>query len=393
MTPYDFDQIINRRGTYSTQWDYIQDRFGEKDLLPFSISDTDFQVPEPVTRILEEVVSRKIFGYSRWNHDDFKQAITGWYQSRFTVDISPDWILYSPAVCYSLSLMIQLKSQPGDEVVVFSPMYDAFYQVVQRNERILSESPLSCNVSADGNYLFTIDFDDLEARLGTARILLLTNPHNPTGRVFTRPELQQIVQLCEKYQVFLISDDIHMDIVYPGHRYLPVLDVTTNPEQCCILTSASKTMNTPGLIGSYLIVPDSKLQEQFLNLLKGRDALSSVSIPGMYATMAAYREAADYVDQLTGYLNGNMRLIDSYIAEHIPDIQFTRPEGTYLAWIRTAGLGLSDEEIQQKLIGIGKVGIMPGKTYKMSGFLRMNAGCPRSKLIEGLNRLKLSLKK
>lgn len=388
MMKYNFDEIMDRRGTYSTQWDFIEDRFGEKDLLPFSISDTDFRIPAPVTAALEKRLSHPIFGYTRWNHSDFKNTIMNWYQTRFQTPVQEDWILYSPAVCYSISLLIQLKSNPGDQVVVFSPMYDAFYQVIQQNERVLTENPL---LDKDGRYL--INFELLKQQLRSAKILLLTNPHNPTGRVFTVSELQIIIELCEKYGVFLISDDIHMDIVYSGNQYTPVFALMKQKENCCICTSASKTMNTPGLMGSYLFVPDEKLREKFLVLLKGRDALSSVSILGMEAMMAGYQEASDYVDQLVGYLQENMNVIDRFIKERIPLLSFTPPEGTYLAWIDARGMNQTDEEIQHLLVQKGKVGIMAGKTYGQRGFLRMNAGCSRQKLIDGLERMESSLKK
>lgn len=388
MMRYNFDEMIDRKGTYSTQWDFIEDRFGEKDLLPFSISDTDFKVPEPVTEALKKRLSHPVFGYTRWNHSDFKKAVTDWYHKRFQAFVREEWILYSPAVCYSLSLLIQLKSKPGDRVVVFSPMYDAFYQVIEQNGRILEESPLK---NEDGRY--RIDFERLEAQLKDARILLLTNPHNPTGRVFTVSELQALISLCDKYGVFLISDDIHMDIVYPENRYTPVFTLMKQKENCCVCSSASKTMNTPGLMGSYLIVPDESLREQFLMLLKGRDALSSVSILGMEAMIAGYRDASDYVDQLVAYLGKNMLVIHQFMKERLPLLSFIPPEGTYLAWIDARGLGLTDEEIKHLLVQRGKVGIMSGETYGRSGYLRMNAGCSRQKLLDGLERMERALKK
>ncbi|MBC1227171.1 MalY/PatB family protein [Listeria booriae] len=382
MGNYDFNKVINRKNTYCTQWDYIQDRFGVADLLPFSISDTEFQVPKPVLTAVQERVVHGVFGYSRWNHDAFKSSVTNWYAERFQADFDSEWVLYSPTVCYSISVLLRLKSAEQDKVVVFSPMYDAFYDLIRENNRELVENELLWD---NGEYC--IDFERLEEQLRDASIFLLTNPHNPTGRVFKKWELERIIAICAQYHVFLISDDIHMDIVYGDAKYLPILDVATEPQNMCICSSASKTMNTPGLIGSYLLVPDVALRAEFLKQLKQRDALSSVSILGMYATMAGYNESADYVDELVAHLEGNMHYIKTYFDEKIPEIKFRIPEGTYLAWLDISALGVSKEALQEALIHVGKVAVMPGETYGGKGFLRLNIACSRTKLIDGLERM------
>ncbi|AQY52111.1 aminotransferase class I and II family protein [Listeria weihenstephanensis FSL R9-0317] len=382
MGKYDFNEVIDRKNTYCTQWDYIEDRFGEHDLLPFSISDTEFQVPTPVLEAIQARVAHGVFGYSRWNHDAFKGSITNWYQTRFNAHVDKDWVLYSPTVCYAISVLIRLKSEEWDRVVVFSPMYDAFYSLIEENNRELVENEL---VWDNGKYC--IDFERLEKQLKGAKILLLTNPHNPTGRVFDKAELAKVIEICERHHIFIISDDIHMDIVYGNAQYTPILSLAENPVNMCICTSASKTMNTPGLIGSYLLVPDATLRAAFLKQLKARDALSSVSILGMYATMASYNESADYVDELVIHLENNMHFLKNYITNHIPEIRFEIPEGTYLAWLDVSALGVTKDALQEALIHVGKVAIMPGETYGGPGFLRMNVACSRSKLVDGLERM------
>ncbi len=381
---YHFDQVIDRRNTFCTQWDYIQDRFSEEGLLPFSISDTDFKAPEPVIRAVSERVSHGIFGYSRWNHHAFKSSITNWYKNRFNVDFKEEWVLYSPTVCYAISVLIELNSRPDDKIVVFSPLYDAFFNIIKEQKRELVLNPL---LLENGRY--TIDFHTLERELQTAKILLLTNPHNPTGRVFTKEELLKIMALCKANDVFLISDDIHMDIVYPGSTYTPVLSLGI--ERVAICSSASKTMNTPGLIGSYLLVPDEALREDFLRILKGRDALSSVSILGMHALIAGYNEGASYVDELLLYLDKNMNLVRDFFSTELPDIAFSKPEATYLAWLDVRGLNLTDDAVQEALVKKGKVAVMSGAVYGAKGFLRLNIACPESKLIDGLHRMKKAL--
>lgn len=272
--------------------------------------------------------------------------------------------------------------QNGIVSLFFSPMYDAFYSLIRENNRELVENKLLWD-----NGTYRIDFERLEKQLQGAKILLLTNPHNPTGRVFDKRELARIIEICMRQNVFIISDDIHMDIVYGDARYTPILSMVENPVNMCICTSASKTMNTPGLIGSYLLVPDATLREAFLKQLKQQDALSSVSILGMYATMAGYNESADYVDELVVHLESNMHFLKNYITNHIPEIRFEIPEGTYLAWLDVSALGVTEDALQEALIHVGKVAIMPGETYGGNGFIRMNVACSRSKLLDGLERM------
>ena len=386
MKKYDFDKVIDRKNTYSTQWDYIADRFGRSDILPFSISDTDFSVPDSVQEALKKRIEHPIYGYSRWNHADYKNSVVYWFKEKNKVNINPDWIVYSPSVVFSIGIFIKMMSEPNETVATFTPMYDAFYKVIESNQRNLA--PIRLGSAQEG---YKIDWDSLKTVLSQkeTRIFLLTNPHNPTGKVFSKEELQKLDDLCKKNNVFLISDDIHKDIVYPTASYTPVTEITTqNVVICC---SGSKTFNTPGLIGSYILIPDLKLREQFLIELKSKNALSSVSILGMYAQMASYSEdGLNYVNQLVEYTNTNMDMVQNFLNDNLPDFYFVKPDSTYLAWIDVSKVDMTMEEMQNKMINVGKVGIMPGSTYGDSNYLRMNVACPKSKLEEGLERLKNS---
>ncbi|WHY85953.1 MalY/PatB family protein [Neobacillus novalis] len=385
-----FDEVINRKGTYCTQWDYIEDRFGMSDLLPFSISDMDFQSPPEILKVMRERTEHGIFGYTRWNHHEYKSAITDWYKRRFDAQIAEEWIVYSPSVIYSIARLIEMVSAEGDHIVLQTPAYDAFFKCIHASNRKLIANPLSYQ---DGRY--TIDFNDLEKKLSheKAKVLLLCNPHNPTGRVWTEQELTKIVQLCSKYQVHIISDDIHMDVVYNDRKYVPITSVTKDLEHIYICSSASKTFNTPGLGGSYVILPDGEQREKFMTLLKNRDGVSSANIFGEISVIAGYRYAESWVDDLCTYLYNNMKLIKEFIEQEIPAIHFEIPESTYLAWLDCTGLHTTDQELQSALVEIGKVGIMSGTVYGENNrvFLRMNIGCPQAKLLDGLQRLKQSV--
>ena len=383
----DFDKVIDRHHTYSTQWDYAKDRFGRNDILPFSISDTDFAVPDGVQAALKKRIEHPIYGYTRWNHHDYKGAIKEWYLRRHNIQIDENDIAYSPSVVFSISDFIKMHSDEGDAVATFIPMYDAFFNTIEANNRVLVPIKLGDVYS---NY--QIDWDMMETVLSQPKIkvFLLTNPHNPTGKVFTKDELTKISNLCYKYKVFLISDDIHQDIVYQPNKYVPILKVRNKNVVLC--SSGSKTFNTPGLIGSYLICPDVNDYDQFMIDLKQKNALSSVSILGMYSQIAAYKEDS-YVEQLVAYVYQNMKLVQYFFNEHSElGLRFKLPQGTYLAWIDCSRVGLTENELQNQLINVGHVGIMKGSTYGDRSRLRMNIACPREKVKDGLQRILTALK-
>ncbi|GCF95933.1 aminotransferase [Enterococcus florum] len=382
-----FDRRIDRKQTYSTQWDFIEDRFGKADLLPFSISDTDFQAPERVLAELKKVVEHGIFGYSRWSHQAFKGSIVNYYRQRQQTEIAEDWVVYSPSVLYSISVLLRILSQKGDSILVFDPMYDAFLSVIQKNDRQLVTVPLH---RTEG---YAIDFALFEQKVAGCKLFLLCSPHNPTGKVFTKDEMGRMVRICQKYQVTIISDEIHSDMILFDRPHFPLLNWYNEYNNLIIVTSASKTFNTPGLGGSYALIPNEKLRQEFLVQTKERDFVNSPSIMGMTATMTAYDHCWEYVTELVDYVEGNMQTVQAFLQEYIPEIAFDLPQATYLAWMDVQGLGASDEEIQRVLVEYGKVGIMRGDVYGEigRGFLRMNLGCPRTKVLEGLERLKLSL--
>lgn len=385
---YNFDEINNRLGTYCTQWDYIEDRFGEKDLLPFSISDTDFKIPHPITKKILEVSKRELYGYSRWNHSDFKGSICSFYERRHNCKLNQDWIVYSPSVMYSVSLLIRILSKPGDEVVTFNPMYDSFFTVIEDNKRkLISHNLLKVNGT------FEIDFTILEKQLSSAKLLLLCAPHNPTGRIWTKEEMDKIIDLCKKYEVKIISDEIHMDLHLKNRKHIPLLSYKDSYDEIYTASSCSKTLNVPGLGGSYVIIPNEKVKEDFLHNTRKVDFLNSPSIFGMYATMVGYTECDDYIDQLNEYIKENMRFVKEYLDKYLPDFKFEIPDGTYLAWIDARDVPFSTEEIQDALVHVGKVAIMKGETYGENGtkYLRLNCGCPKSKLEEGLSRMKKAM--
>ncbi|EGP4759977.1 pyridoxal phosphate-dependent aminotransferase [Enterococcus faecium] len=379
-----FDTAINRKGTYCTQWDYVEDRFGEADLLPFTISDTDFMVPKEVLKTLKERMNHPVFGYTRWNHHELKEAIKQWYQSRFDTLLEEEWIMYTPTVIYAVSTLIQMLTKKGEGVVLQTPAYDAFFKVIQDNDRLLVENPLIYEESQ-----YRIDFTDLEDKLARPenKVLLLCSPHNPTGRVWKQWELEKIVALCRQYSIFLLSDEIHMDILGRGQRHIPI--TRFNYEQVAIVTSGTKTFNFPGLTFAYALIPNLGLREHFQRKLKNADGLSSTNVFGMLATMSAYRYCSHWVDELNHYLESNQRYVKAFIQEKLPDVKVVDLEATYLMWLDISKAVSDIPLLREKLISVGKVAIMDGSIYGGNGhqFLRLNIGCPKSKLVDGLDRM------
>ena len=380
-----FDEIKDRRGTYCTQWDYVKDRFGKEGLLPFTISDMDLESPEEIVEALVKRINHKIFGYSRWNHDDFKNSIESWYKKRFSCEINKDWIVYSPSVIYAVSKFVEMKSEKGDGVLINTPGYDGFFKMILGNERKIISSSLK---NINGKY--EIDFEDFEKKCREAKIFLLCSPHNPVGKVWIEKELAKIIEICKKNNVFIISDEIHMDIVY-NKKHIPIVSLGKDYlENIVLCTSASKTFNIPAFTGSYLFIPSEKNREDFLKILKERDALSSPSILAVIATITAYNKCGYWVDELVKYTENNIRFVKEYLEKNIPELFCEIPDGSYFAWIDFSKLGISSEEFQKYLIDIGEVAVMPGLTYGEEGryFLRLNVACSIKKVEDGLKRIK-----
>ncbi|MFB1051285.1 MalY/PatB family protein [Paraliobacillus sp. JSM ZJ581] len=387
---YNFDQEINRIGTYCTQWDFISDRFGTMDVIPFSISDMDFQSPQEILHAIQAHTKHGVFGYTRWNHEDFKSAISKWYKKRFNTHIKNEWIVYSPSVIYTISKLIEILTEEDDYIVVQTPGYDAFFKQIPYANRSVMENPL---LYIDGEY--ELDLLDLKNKLShsKAKVLLLCNPHNPTGRVWRESELAEVVKLCEQYEVKIISDDIHMDMTLRT-PYNPIINVATNLDHIFICSSASKTFNTPSLGGSYALIPNPIVKEKFNTIMKNRDGVSSAAIFGMLAVMVGYNSGDTWVDALRSYIHKNMKLVKSFIDSELPAIKFTIPESTYLAWIDCSNLNVTNAELQAALINKGGVGIMSGEVYreKKGCFIRMNVGCSEKKVLKGLEGIKKAVR-
>lgn len=386
---FDFSTPVDRHGTWCTQWDYVADRFGAAELLPFTISDMDFAAAPCILDAISQRLAHGVLGYSRWKNDEFLGAVSHWFSSRFQSPIDRDTIVYGPSVIYMVAETIRQWSDAGDGVVVHTPAYDAFYKTIAGNQRRLVPVPLVVHDSQ-----WRSDMAQLERALAEPRnkILLLCSPHNPTGKVWSRDELATMARLCEKHGVKVISDEIHMDMAWENHRHTPWCDVARSP--WALFTSASKSFNIPALTGAYGLIDDAAARDGYLSALKSRDGLSSPSVPALVAHIAAYREGAGWLDALRDYLQENLRYIARELNQAFPQLNWRPPEATYLAWIDLRALKVDDSALQHALIHEQKIAIMPGSTYgeEGAGFVRLNAGCPRVKLERGVQGLIAALR-
>lgn len=381
---FDFSSVVDRHGTWCTQWDYVADRFGAADLLPFTISDMDFATAPCITDALHQRINHGVFGYSRWKNDEFLTAVAHWFRQRFNSCINTDTVVYGPSVIYMVSELIRLWSKPGDGVVIHTPAYDAFYKAIEGNARNVVAVAMEKQATGwQGNMAA------LEAALAKPenKILLLCSPQNPTGKVWTRDELTLMADLCARYDVAVISDEIHMDMVWGEHRHTPWNEVARG--KWALLTSGSKSFNIPALTGAYGLIGDDDSRHGYLSALKGRDGLSSPSVLALTAHIAAYQQGEPWLDALRAYLEENLRYIAHELNSAFPKLNWQPPEATYLAWIDLRPLNIDEQALQKVLIEQEKVAIMPGYTYgkEGNGFIRLNAGCPRSKLEQGVKRL------
>ncbi|MFX4315646.1 aminotransferase class I/II-fold pyridoxal phosphate-dependent enzyme, partial [Enterobacter sp. 63] len=300
---------------------------------------------------------RQVFGYSRWKNDEFLAAVAHWFQQRFNSRIDTESIVYGPSVIYMVSELIRIWSDAGDGVVVHTPAYDAFYNAINGNQRTVV--PVAMEKDATG---WQGNMAALEAALARPenKILLLCSPQNPTGKVWTREELHNMAELCARYEVAVISDEIHMDMVWGEHRHTPWNEVALG--KWALLTSGSKSFNIPALTGAYGLIGDNDSRNAYLSALKGRDGLSSPSVLALTAHIAAYEQGAPWLDALRRYLEENLHYVARELNSAFPNLNWQPPQATYLAWIDLSPLGIDDKALQKVLIEQQKVAIMPGYT-------------------------------
>jgi cystathionine beta-lyase len=377
----DFDEIINRRNTNSVKWDSDQ----KKDVLPMWVADMDFRTADPIIRALEKRVQHGIFGYAAIP-DAYYEAEVSWWAKRHHFKIKKEWIEFSSGVIPALSAVVQAFTEPGDKVLIQSPVYNYFNTSITNNRCEIVVNELKYNGKT-----YEIDFDDFEQKASDekVKIFICCNPHNPVGRVWRKEELKRLGEICLKHDVLVLADEIHRDLVYEEHPYIPFASISEpflmNSITC---TAPSKTFNLAGLKTSNIIVAN-KVNKKKVNRSLNVNEVAEPNVFGIEALIAAYNEGEDWLNQLLVYLKGNRDYFLSFMKERIPKLKVVVPEATYLMWIDCRSLGMGSKELCHKLYEEAGLRISDGHTYGEAGegFIRINIACPRALLTEGLERL------
>lgn len=388
---YDFDTPIDRTHTWSIKHDFKKENGKADDILPLWVADMDFRSPDSVVEALKKSVDHGIFGYSRADESYF-DAVAAWYQKRHHLTLQPEWMTCTPGIVFALSIAVRAFTQEGDAVLIQPPVYHPFSRAILRNKRTLVENPL---VLKDGHY--EMDLEELEQKVldEHVKLMILCNPHNPVGRVWTREELTALADICLRHHVYVISDEIHGDFVWQGHEQTPYASIS---EEACLhsmmCTAPSKTFNLAGMATSNLFIPDPEMRRKFRSELLdvGQENMNRL---GLFACRAAYEGGGEWLDQLIGYLAGNLALVRDFCKNRVPQIQLVEPEGTYLAWLDCRELGMTDDELMAFFSNEAKVWLDPGthSGEQGSGFMRFNLGSSRSVIAQALDQIEAAWKK
>ena len=388
---YDFDTVIDRYHTNSLKYDFAAERGYPENVLPLWVADMDFLAAPPVLEAMQETVNHGIFGYSK-PKEDYYEAAASWFAHYFGWKPGKSWLVKTPGVVFALSMAVRAFTSPGDAVLIQTPVYYPFYSVITNNQRTVVENPL---VYHDGNY--QIDFDDFEEKIREyhIRLFILCSPHNPTGRVWKREELQKLGEICQKYQVIVISDEIHCDFVLPGNRHYIFSQACPElAESTVICTAPSKTFNLAGLQISNIWVKNPELRRAFKKEIISC-GYTEFNLFGLNAAKAAYQKGHDWHERSWEYIQENLNYLRRFLERRIPEIRLTNSQGTYFAWLDCSGLGLDRERLNHLIVHDAGLWLDAGHIFGEQGalFQRIVLACPRAVLRQALHQLENAVRK
>ena len=382
MSTFDFDTVINRRGTNSYKWDIVK----EEDVIPLWVADMDFKAAPAILEALKKRVEHGVFGYTLVP-DSYYEAIINWFARRHNWQIDRSWIIYTTGVVPAVSCAIKALTLPGEKVLIQTPDYNCFFSSIKNNGCEVAENEL---VRRGDSY--EVDFEDFERQCADEKttVFLLCNPHNPAGRVWTKEELERMNDICLAHGVRVISDEIHCELVMPGHRFTPFAAISNAcRDNSVVLNSPTKAFNIAGLQIANIICADPAMRRR-IDRAVNINEVCDVNPFGVVALQAAYNESEEWLDSLNHYIWGNYLALKEFIAKELPRLEVTRLEGTYLAWVDIKATGLTSDEAYEKLMKEGRVYVNSGTMYGRragEGYLRINLACPRATLLEGMKRM------
>ncbi|GLO67005.1 MalY/PatB family protein [Oceanobacillus kimchii] len=380
-----FEEVFDRKQTRSVKWDMVQEVFQSNDVLPMWVADMDFKAPEEVNQALIERAKHGIYGYTAID-SDVSSAVVNWLHRRHDWSIDPSWLSYSPGVVNSLHMAVQAFTEPGDNILIQTPVYTPFYNLIKELDREIVKNPLVYE-----NQYYTIDFHDLEKKLADGvKAFILCSPHNPVGRVWKKEELQKMAELCLQYDVMIFSDEIHADLVFPGQKHIPIATLSEEVADNTITCMApSKTFNLAGLDASYVITSNEENRQKLDKAFHRQGFHNMLNTMGNTAMEAAYRHGDSWLDELVQVLEQHAHYVREMFEAHAPDLKVTHAEGTYLLWVDCSSLGLNKQELKKFMVEQARVGLNAGQDYGIEGdtFMRINIACPRATLEEGIKRI------
>lgn len=383
---YNFDEIIDRHNTGSSKWDNVGPRVGDKDALPMWVADTDFRCPQPVVDAVLERAKHPIYGYP-FVTPEFQNATCDYIKRHHGWELKPEWLVFATGIVPVFNTMVQALTEEGDQIIICRPVYHPFGFAIVDNKREISDCSL---IYENGKY--SIDFEDLKRRAQDpkAKLMIMCSPHNPVGRVWTAEELQKVAEICYENHVVVICDEIHSDLIYKGYKHVPMGMLGSEEVRNNIITcyAPSKTFNIAGLRGSAIVVPDTKLRELLNSRFKMNRSIQQ-NVFAIPALQAAYTQCDDYLEQQIEYLQGNVDFLRDYLVSRMPKIKLVEPEATYLMWLDCRELGISGDALADFIIHDCKVAVSRGDGFGEEGssFVRLNIGCPRSVLKQGLDQI------
>lgn len=385
MKTYDFDKIIERRGTGAVKTDILKTVFGKEDLLALWVADMDFETPDFITDALKERMEHPVFGYTI-EPEDYRPAICDWIAELHGWEIRKEWLCYIPGIVKGIGMAINALLEKDEKVIIQPPVYHPFRLVPQKNGREIIFNPLK--QTEDGSY--EMDFENLEAVCDEkCRMLILSNPHNPAGITWPRETLVRLADFCHRKGMIVISDEIHCDMAIFGNRHVPFASVSPEAAKCSITFGApSKTFNIAGIVSSFAIVPDDNLRGRFYSWVEANE-MGSAHIFAPIATIAAYRKGSEWRRQMLEYIEGNIEYIISFCQDNIPQIKPLRPQASFLVWLDCRGLGLDHDSLIDLFVNKAGLALNDGETFNPGGegFMRLNVGCPRKTLEAAMESL------
>lgn len=385
MGCYDFNTVVSLENTGSVKYDLRKTLFGRQDILPMWVADMDFPTPDFIKKSIQERLNNPVLGYFFFDNA-FYQSIIRWMEKRHGWIVDKKWISFTPGVVPALNVLVRTCTKEGDRIIIQPPVYHPFFFAIRNNNRQIVENPLR-----KGTEQYEMDFDLLESQLKQgAKMMIISNPHNPVGRCWNKETLKNVGELCAKYHCLLVSDEIHSDLVLSPHTHIPTASINeTIAQNTVTCMSPGKTFNIAGLSTSEIIIPNPDIRKQFNHALSEQLHFSSGNTFGAVALTAAYNKGEQWLDELREYIRENIEFVRSHCETHLPKIRFVRHEATYLLWADFSEYGFSDEELKHRLIHRCQLGFNEGTMFGMggSGHQRINLACPRSTVEEMLLRL------